>query len=164
MFPSFRCARGVGSRDVAICQSPSAVAIPRGNTFDYFDEVRKIIELAKLDLFFIDPYLDPEFVARYLPHASKDVRVRLLTRDKIPALLSAVDAYCSQHGVHVQIRSAPGFHDRYIVVDECSCYQSGASFKDGAKTSPTTLTQITDAFDAVYRTYQEIWMSANIER
>ena len=46
---------------------PSAVAIPRGNTFDYFDEMRKIIELAKIDLFFIDPYLDPEFVARYFP-------------------------------------------------------------------------------------------------
>jgi hypothetical protein len=32
---------------------PSAVAIPRGGTLDYFDEVRKIIELAKIDLFFI---------------------------------------------------------------------------------------------------------------
>jgi hypothetical protein len=36
--------------------------------FDYFDEIRKIIELAKQDLFFIDPYLDSEFVSRYLSH------------------------------------------------------------------------------------------------
>jgi hypothetical protein len=64
----------------------------------------------------------------------------------------------------VEIRSAPGFHDHYIIIDECSCYQSGASSKDGAKHSPTTLTQITDAFDAVYRTYLDIWASAKKER
>jgi hypothetical protein len=143
---------------------PSAVAIPRGNTFDYFDEVRRIIELAKIDLFFIDPYLDAEFVARYFPHAAKGAKIRLLTRNKIGTLLPAVEAFCGQYGAQVEIRSAPGFHDRYIIIDECSCYQSGASFKDGAKSSPTTLTQITDAFDAVYRTYQDIWVSAKKER
>lgn len=35
--------------------------------------------------------------------------------------------------------------DRYVFVDGKACYQSGASFKDGAKLTPTTLTQITDA-------------------
>ena len=79
--------------------------------------------------------------------------MRLLTRNKIGALVPAVEAYCGQYGVQVEIRSAPGFHDRYIFIDECSCYQSGASFKDGVKFSPTTLTQIADAFDAVYQTY-----------
>jgi len=115
--------------------------------------VRKVIELAKIGVFFVDPYLDPEFVARYFPHAAKGVKMRLLTRNKIGALVPAVEAYCGQYGVQVEIRSAPGFHDRYIFIDECSCYQSGASFKDGVKFSPTTLTQIADAFDAVYQTY-----------
>ena len=143
---------------------PTAVAIPRGSTFDYFDEIRKIIELAKIDLFFIDPYLDAEFVGRYLPHAAQGVRIRLLTRNKIGVLIPAVDAYCRQYGERVKIRSAPGFHDRYVIVDEDSCYQSGASFKDGGKASPTTLTQITDAFDAVYQTYQALWETATEER
>jgi len=41
-----------------------------------------------------------------------------------------------------------------------SCYQSGASFKDGAKKAPTTLTQITDAFSAVSATYEQRWSTS----
>ena len=95
---------------------------------------------------------------------AKTVKMRLLTRNKVAALLPAVKAYCEQYDVQVEIRSAQGFHDRYVIVDECSCYQSGASFKDGAKSSPTTLTQITDAFEAVHKTYQDIWTTAKEER
>ena len=35
----------------------------QGAVFDYFDGIRKIIEIAKQDIFFIDQYLDAEFVA-----------------------------------------------------------------------------------------------------
>ena len=41
---------------------PLSAALARGSVFDYFDEVRKIIEPAARDLFFVDPYLDAEFV------------------------------------------------------------------------------------------------------
>jgi hypothetical protein len=39
----------------------------QGLVFDYFDGIRKQIELAKTELFFVDPYLDSDFVSRYLP-------------------------------------------------------------------------------------------------
>ena len=44
---------------------PMTVAVGTGAVFDYFDEVRKTIETAKVDLLFVDPYLDAEFVSRY---------------------------------------------------------------------------------------------------
>lgn len=53
-------------------------------------------------------------------------------------------------------------HDRYVFVDRTACYQSGASFKDGAKKSPTTLTQITDAFAAVQQTYEALWAAGTV--
>ncbi len=143
---------------------PTNVAVPRGMIFDYFDEIRKIIELAKQDLLFVDPYLDAEFVSRYFPHVTAGVIIRLLAREKLPSLLTAVDAFARQTGTSVEVRSAPDFHDRYIFVDRASCYQSGASFKDGAKTAPTTLTQITDAFGAVLQTYEDIWNRGRVER
>jgi len=143
---------------------PVNAAVGQGQVFDYFDEVRKLIEPATQDLLFIDPYLDAEFVSRYLPHVSKGVVIRLLARERLNTLLSAVDAFSQQFGAAVQVRSALGFHDRYVLVDHSACYQSGASFKDGAKKSPTTLTQITDAFEAVQRTYEEIWNQASVER
>lgn len=125
---------------------PVNLAVPHGMVFDYFDELRKVIELSQQDLLFIDPYLDAEFVSRYLPHAPPTVAVRLLARAKMETLLPAVDAFVQQTKTKVQVRSAPNFHDRYLIVDRTTCYHSGASFKDGAKSAPTTLTQITDAF------------------
>ncbi|MFV1977307.1 MAG: hypothetical protein ACC651_16310 [Candidatus Scalindua sp.] len=142
---------------------PVNVAINNGGVFDYFDELRKIIETGTSDLLFIDPYLDAEFVSRYLGSVTENVSIRLLAREKIATLLPAVHAFMGQHGAQILVRTSPGFHDRYVIVDGNSCYQSGASFKDGAKRSPTTLTQITDAFPAIQKTYEDLWSSGNIE-
>lgn len=125
---------------------------------------RKIIEPAKQDVFFIDPYLDAEFVSRYLPHVNVGVTIRLLAREKLSTLLPAVDQYGRQSKATVNVRSGPGFHDRYVIIDRAASYQSGASFKDGAKAAPTTLTQISDAFPVVCKTYEDLWASAKIER
>jgi hypothetical protein len=143
---------------------PINVPLPHGEVFRYFDEVRQIIESAKNDLLFIDPYLDSEFVSRYLGHVSKGVTTRLLGGKKLATLLPAVDLFVKQSQLAIQVRSAPNLHDRYIFVDRTECYQSGASFKDGAKSAPTTLTQITDAFGAMLQTYEALWSGAEVER
>ena len=145
---------------------PLSVQIPDGKPFDYFDEIRKNTQMASSDLLFVDPYLDAEFVSRYLPQITGGVTVRLLTSEKkLSALLPAVDAFVAQNSLQVQVRSVlSGLHDRYVFVDGTICYQSGASFKDGAKQAPTTLTQITDAFEAVFQHYEGMWAAAKIER
>ncbi len=136
---------------------PLSVGVDSGRVFDYFDELRKLIESAKEDILFVDPYLDAEFVSRYLPHVSQGASVRLLARERIATLKPAVEAFRAQSRLIIEIRSASSFHDRYVFVDGLACYQSGASFKDGAKKTPTTLTQITDAFSAVQTTYESLW-------
>lgn len=139
---------------------PLTVAIDRGATFDYFDELRKVIELGKIDIFFVDPYLDAEFVSRYLTHVEQSANIRLLTNKCLATLLPAVQLIKQQHGLNIEVRSASNLHDRYLFVDKSSCYHSGASFKDGAKKAPTTLTQIVDAFNEVYGLYQNAWDNA----
>lgn len=143
---------------------PTTVAIGAGNVFDYFDEMRKTIELAKSDLLFVDPYLDAEFVSRYLPHVTAGVTVRLLGSQSISKLLPAAQALTQQTGLSIEVRSTGGLHDRYLFVDDASCYQSGASFKDGAKKSPTTLTQIIDAFTPVRDVYHQKWQNGTIHK
>jgi hypothetical protein len=140
---------------------PVNVAVGQGLVFDYFDEIRKQIALTTTDLFFVDPYLDSDFVSRYLPHVPTGVRVRLLGRERMSTLNPAVALFAQQSGARVEVKSASGFHDRYMFVDNSACFQSGASFKDGGRLSPTTITQIVDAFDAVRKTYEEIWARGN---
>jgi hypothetical protein len=142
---------------------PLSLPVSQGQVFDYFDEVRKIIESAKQDLLFVDPYLDSEFVSRYLSHVSKGVTIRLLTRMKLATLLPAVGLFARQSESAIEVRSAQNFHDRYVFVDRIACYQSGASFKDGAKSAPTMLNQITDAFAVMLQTYEDMWSKAKIE-
>ena len=139
---------------------PLSVSLQKGNVFEYFDELRQVIELARTDLLFVDPYLDAEFVARYLPFATTGCTVRLLGREKLPALVAAVGLFAQQHQLAISVRSTPALHDRYLIVDGAACYQSGASFKDGAKKAGTTLTQITDAFAPVRDTYEALWTNA----
>lgn len=144
-------------------QGASSVSLPTGNVFQYFDEVRKLVEGANVDILFVDPYLDSEFVSRYLTQIRQSVTVRLLTRERLASLLPAVDLLRQQAALKIEVRVAPGFHDRYVIVDRATCYQSGASFKDGAKKAPTTLTQISDAFSAVLATYEDLWAKATIK-
>ena len=103
-------------------------------------------------------------MSRYLPLVTAGVTIRLLAREKLATLLPAVDAFSQQAGRKIEVRSAPNFHDRYLLVDSASCYQSGASFKDGAKSAPTTVTQIIDACPAVSKTYEDIWLNAKAHR
>lgn len=140
------------------------VAIAPGMVFDYFDEVRKIVERATVELFFVDPYLDADFVSRYLAFAPSGVAIRLLAGTKtLATLLPAIDAFAKQRGAKVAVRSTDKHHDRYVFVDGKECFQSGASFKDGGK-APTTLTQITDAFPAMLQTYEALWAAGKVER
>jgi len=143
---------------------PVNVLVGEGRVFDYFDEIRKIVEAAKDDILFIDPYIDAGFVSRYLTHVAPGVRIRLLARERLDSLLPAVDAFVEQSKAQIEVRSSADFHDRYVIVDKVACYQSGASFRDGPKAAPTTLTQITDAFPAVLETYEALWTSSNPER
>lgn len=141
---------------------PLSIGVESGRVFDYFDEVRRIIESAKNNIYFIDAYIDAEFISRYLPHVSADTKIRILAREKLTTLRPSVAAFVAQNHREVEVRTIAGFHDRYIFVDGLKCFQSGASFKDGAKKAPTTLTQITDAFSAVLKTYEQLWTKAEV--
>jgi hypothetical protein len=144
---------------------PLSVAVNRGQPFDYFDEVRKLIATAQNDILFVDPYLDADFVARYLPHVRGGVRVRLLTSKLLAALLPAVHQFAQQHGGSIEIRkfsSRP--HDRFVFIDGAQCYFSSASFKDGGRASPAMLQQVTDTFPELSAIYEAEWANATQER
>ena len=121
--------------DLRMALGQLSLVVAQGQVFDYFDEMRKIIETARTEVFFVDPYLDSGFVSRYLPQVANTCSVRLLAGPKkIATLLPAVDLFAQQSGARVGVRVSDKLHDRYLFVDNAACYLSGGSFKDGAKT------------------------------
>lgn len=141
----------------------TGVVIERGMQFDYFDRIRKIIEQANSEIFFVDPYMNAEFVSNYMQLVNSKIKTRLLAKSDVTSLVTAIKFLSKQSGVGVEIRSSKEIHDRFIFIDQRDCYLSGASFKDGAKRSPTVIAQITDAFDALLDCYQRIWNSSRKE-
>ena len=144
-------------------RASTGVVIERGMQFDYFDRIRKIIEQANSEIFFVDPYMNADFVSNYMELIDWSIKIRLLTSSDVNSLVTAVKFLAKQSEVGVEIRSSKEIHDRFIFVDEQDCYISGASFKDGAKRSPSVIAQITDGFDALFDCYQKIWDSSSIE-
>ncbi|MFC7514353.1 hypothetical protein ACFQUU_04985 [Herbaspirillum sp. GCM10030257] len=136
---------------------PLTVAFEAGKPFDYFDEVRKILESATIDVLVVDPYLGADFVSRYLPHVKPGVNIRLLIENQVNQVKPAVDLFAQQNGVQVEVRKSKDMHDRFIFIDQRECFHSGATFKDGAVKSATLLTQVTDAFSAMLHTYETAW-------
>lgn len=130
-----------------------------GQPFDIFDELRKVIETAQQDVLCVDRYMGADFVSLYLPHIPHSVSVRLLTRDKVPQLVSALGAYKQQHPVNVEVRTSQGFHGRFLSVDGARSFTVDASFKDAAKTAPAALIELTDTAATSLAQYQQLWLS-----
>jgi hypothetical protein len=146
---------------------PVNVAVGAGMEFDYFETLRLTIEQATADILFVDPYMDADFVSKYLVHVKSGVVTRLLTgnsTNRLAVLIPAVNALANQNQSQIGVRTSNTFHDRYLFIDGIQCYQSGTSFKQGADRKPTVITQITDAFGAMHTTYEGMWNGATVQR
>ncbi|MFE0500335.1 hypothetical protein ACFW0P_06065 [Lysobacter soli] len=137
--------------------------VDRGQVFTYFDEVRNLLGGATNEVLFIDPYIDAEFVSRYLPQIHNGVAVRLLSSEaKARELTPALELYRQQTGITIEARVLPdrSLHDRHLIVDGRDLYHSGASFKDGARNAPTSINQIVDAATEIIAHHQARWATA----
>lgn len=142
---------------------PTSIAVPGRRPHEYYDSVRRLLETALTDILFVDPYIGPDFVSRYLPHVRSGVTVRLLTRKFLDKVVPSVQMLAQQQGLSIEIRKSVS-HDRYVFIDRRECYQSSASFQDGAKSSAALISQVLDVFPDTLRIYEGEWASANIIR
>ncbi|HFC12690.1 MAG TPA: hypothetical protein ENJ56_07590, partial [Anaerolineae bacterium] len=103
---------------------PTSIAIGEGRVFDYFEEITNIFSLATENILIIDPYLDLEFISRYIGSVSDDVSIRLLCGNrKLKTLIPAVEAYTKQDdNISISVRKNEKFHDRYVIIDQERCF------------------------------------------
>ncbi|HEV7270716.1 hypothetical protein [Pseudoxanthomonas sp.] len=139
--------------------------VGRGQVFDYFEEVRQLVTSATSDILFIDPYLNAEFVSRYVPLVPPGVVIRLLTSQGQAAQLAAsAGVYMQQHGGSIAVRSMPNqtIHDRHLILDHARVFQSGASFKDGGRHAPTSINEIVDIAPRLIADHGARWSHATV--
>ena len=145
----------------------TAIEVAKGKPHDYFEEVRSLITKACKDVLFADRYLDADFAKTYLPQMKDGVSVRLLTSHKSAGSLTpAVDLFAQQSKLAVEVRSldSADIHDRQLIVDGQELYVSGASFKDGGRLSPSTISQVVDGAGALIGAREADWAKAQKHR
>lgn len=141
---------------------PISATVGLGQVHQYFDEVRKIIEQATSDVLFVDPYLNADFVTRYLPHIKQGVATRLLGQKNVAAVKSAADLFAKEYNLSIEVRAGQALHDRWLFIDGKRCFQSGASFKDGGVNASTTLIENVDSFAGLQSQFEELWAKGTI--
>ncbi len=147
------------------CRDHGSVVVAAGASFDYFDEIRQRMQHATSDIFFVDPYLDADFIKHYMPFVGQSVTARLLTSGKQASkeAAAAASAFVAQEGISIEVKQSNNtLHDRWLIVDQSKCYQSGASFKDGAVRSNTTITESIDLAPAMIAHYESEWQQATL--
>ncbi len=135
---------------------------PQMAQHDAYVEIRALLQRAGQSITIVDPYMDQSTLTLLATAVKPQMQIRLLTT-KLPADFALeAKAWCAQNrDVNIQVRTTKEFHDRFVVVDDVSCWHIGASLKDaGAKAF--MLSQIEDAENrrALFSHIESSWNAA----
>ena len=98
-----------------------------GQIYDAFDQMKKFVRMAKVELVVIDPYFD-DSVLPLIAQKRPGVSV-LVVKNRRKNLLHAVDVskFNAQHGNTLTVKEAANFHDRFLIIDKSILIHVGAS-------------------------------------
>ena len=98
-----------------------------GQIYDAFDQMKKFVRMAKVELIVIDPYFD-DSVLPLIAQKRPGVSV-LVVKNHRKNLLHAVDVakFNAQHGNTLTVKESVNFHDRFIIIDKSILIHVGAS-------------------------------------
>ena len=98
-----------------------------GQIYDAFDQMKKFVRMAKVELIVIDPYFD-DSVLPLIAQKRPGVSV-LVVKNHRKNLLHAVDVskFNAQHGNTLTVKESVNFHDRFLIIDKSILIHVGAS-------------------------------------
>lgn len=141
----------------------SELFFPKGATHDAYVEIKKVLNLATMTISIIDPYLDGTIFQMLKTIQQSLMSVNVLSAKLPPDFTLEASKFKSQHPpISLEIRRTKEFHDRFIIIDNKTCFHIGASIKD-AGGKAFMISQIEDKknIDALLLQHQQSWASAS---
>lgn len=104
---------------------------PKQSQHDAYVEIRGILCAAAKSITIVDPYMDQTMLTLLGSLLKPEMSIRLLA-SKLPADFGLeAKTWLAQHPqVTLEVRTTREFHDRFIVLDDLSCWHVGSSIKD----------------------------------
>jgi hypothetical protein len=137
---------------------------PQGTQHDAYVKIKEILLQAKRSLRVINPYLDGT-IFNILAVIQLTIEVYLLTAKVQPDFTQEAQRFMEQHtNISVEIRRSREFHDRFVIVDEETCWHLGCSIKDaGSKAfmlsqfeDPTNRKTLIDTLNSTWADAQKL--------
>ena len=139
---------------------------PLNSPFDAYVSIRDVLSRATQDIMIVDGYLGSSLLLTLRSLANRPPEVRLLTVEKnlkadFPIEIAAFRKQIG--GVTIEVKAAPDFHDRFIVIDRAEFYHLGASIKDAGKRA-FMISRIEDPsnVESVRQAIIQAWTSATV--
>ena len=126
-----------------------------GEEYEFYRDVKRILALAKTEVFIIDPYLNDDIFNLYADGINRSIRLRILSNN-IPASTATVAAKYAAGG-NLSLRTTAAIHDRLILIDD-RAWLIGQSIKDAARKKPTYIVE--QGAEHIRPAYEAIWASA----
>lgn len=123
-----------------------------GQEYEFYADVKRLVALARRELFVIDPYLSTEIFDVYANGIPRTVQFRLLGARVPPAVVALGQKYAS--GGNFQFRRSDSLHDRMIFADS-RVWVCGQSLKDAAVKKPTYVVEMDEP--SLLQIYEDIW-------
>ena len=104
---------------------PKEALFYKGQWFDAFDYITKIIAKANKSIVLIDPYCD-EKALTFLAHKKSDVNVFIHLSNESKLSSEEIAIFEAQYG-KITVKASNNVHDRFLIIDEEECYDLGTS-------------------------------------
>ena len=126
-----------------------------GEEYQFYRDLKALIELAASEILVVDPYLDSQLFDIYVERITPGVLVRVLSAKVDNSITTIAQKYSSRG--NFELRENNDIHDRVLFVDD-RCWVIGQSIKDAAKKKPTYIVE----HDSVTMKpiYENIWSKA----
>lgn len=132
---------------------------PAGSDYDFYRDMKQIMQSAKSSILIVDPYIDEDLFDLYVSKLLPNLDVKLLSKQPNPSFIKVIQKFSKQYGITFKCKYSTEIHDRVIIIDQFECYVIGQSIKDAAIKKSTYMTRL-DSLNMV-KLYDDIWNRSN---
>ena len=97
----------------------------KGEFFDAYDFIIKLINKAQASILLIDPYCDEKALS-FFKSKKKEIELVLIKSSNAKLSDTDVERYSSQYGL-IKVINNDDIHDRFLIIDQTECYSLGSS-------------------------------------
>ncbi len=134
-----------------------------GSEFDFFKDIRRILSLAKRDVFVIDPYFGEGAFGDCFSDFQGQYKIQILSQGgQAKQIQPFISKHQQQFSSQIQLRTSKKTHDRVIFIDGTDGWITGGSINEGGK-KPSYIMPIHPQLAAEKLSYyKELWDKASV--